>query len=198
MNKRTDCDTREHLLETGERLCLERGFTALGLTELLKTAGVPKGSFYHHFHSKEAFGVELIQRYYQRCDAENTHNFQQAISGRERVLNWFRRTQELFCSSGMSGNCLPVKLSAEVCDLSESMRDALKQGSGRLIQLLSATLREGQQDGSVPNHMVAEELALTLYTLWLGSHLQAKIARDAKPLYCALHSAQSLLSSPEQ
>ena len=65
MNKHTEHDTREHLLATGERLCLQRGFTGMGLSELLKTAGVPKGSFYHYFRSKELFGVALLERYYE-------------------------------------------------------------------------------------------------------------------------------------
>ena len=59
MTKQTEYDTREHLLATGERLCMQRGFTGMGLSELLKTAEVPKGSFYHYFRSKEAFGVAI-------------------------------------------------------------------------------------------------------------------------------------------
>ncbi|MEG9023203.1 TetR/AcrR family transcriptional regulator, partial [Klebsiella pneumoniae] len=54
MNRHSDCDTREHILATGEQLCMHRGFTGMGLSELLKTAEVPKGSFYHYFRSKEA------------------------------------------------------------------------------------------------------------------------------------------------
>ncbi|EOY8498214.1 TetR/AcrR family transcriptional regulator, partial [Providencia stuartii] len=64
MNRKTEHDTREHLLVTGERLCLQRGFTGMGLSELLKTAEVPKGSFYHYFRSKEAFGVAMLEHYY--------------------------------------------------------------------------------------------------------------------------------------
>ncbi len=52
MSRNTEHDTREHLLATGERLCMHRGFTGMGLSELLKTAEVPKGSFYHYFRSK--------------------------------------------------------------------------------------------------------------------------------------------------
>ena len=65
MNRNPAHDTREHLLATGEQLCLQRGFTGMGLSELLKTAEVPKGSFYHYFRSKEAFGVVMLERYYE-------------------------------------------------------------------------------------------------------------------------------------
>ncbi len=43
---------------------MQRGFTGMGLSELLKTAQVPKGSFYHYFRSKEAFGVAMLERHY--------------------------------------------------------------------------------------------------------------------------------------
>ena len=55
-------DTREHLLATGQELSLRLGFNGMGLTELLKKAEVPKGSFYHHFRSKEAFGDSALLR----------------------------------------------------------------------------------------------------------------------------------------
>ncbi len=59
-------ETREHLLTTGESLCLQRGFTGMGLSQLLNQAQIPKGSFYYYFPSKEAFGVALLERYFVR------------------------------------------------------------------------------------------------------------------------------------
>ncbi len=72
MNKiqHTHVDTREHLLATGERLSLRLGFNGMGLSLLLTTAGIPKGSFYHYFRSKEVFGEAMLQRYFDRYDAE--------------------------------------------------------------------------------------------------------------------------------
>ena len=50
----TATDLRQHILDTAKPLMLRKGFTAVGLTELLAAAGIPKGSFYHYFASKEA------------------------------------------------------------------------------------------------------------------------------------------------
>ena len=52
MNTRHD-NTRQHILETGQRIIVGKGFASVGLNEILTTAGVPKGSFYHYFASKE-------------------------------------------------------------------------------------------------------------------------------------------------
>jgi len=57
-------DTRDHLLATGEAVIRGKGFAAVGLAEILGEAGVPKGSFYHYFKSKEAFGAEMLARYF--------------------------------------------------------------------------------------------------------------------------------------
>ena len=59
-------DMRQHILCTAQRLIGSKGFSAVGLNELLNAAGVPKGSFYHYFGSKEAFGVALLEYYFER------------------------------------------------------------------------------------------------------------------------------------
>src|SRR5260370_7439318 len=65
--------TRDHLIDVGVNLMHKHGYTATGLTEILESAGVPKGSFYHHFGSKEDFAVSALERYVAReamhCEA---------------------------------------------------------------------------------------------------------------------------------
>lgn len=56
-------ETRESLLRAGVAVLTEKGFSSTGIEEILRNADVPKGSFYHFFANKEAFGLELIDRY---------------------------------------------------------------------------------------------------------------------------------------
>jgi len=58
--------TREHLIEVGLERIRRIGYAATGVKEILDLAGVPKGSFYHYFPSKEAFVQEVLQRYSAR------------------------------------------------------------------------------------------------------------------------------------
>lgn len=51
------------LVRAGLEALTEKGFSSTGIDEVLKRVGVPKGSFYHYFDCKEAFGAELIDRY---------------------------------------------------------------------------------------------------------------------------------------
>lgn len=198
MNKKTEHDTREHLLATGEQLSLQLGFTGMGLSELLRTAGVPKGSFYHYFPSKGAFGVEMLKRYYAASwQRQNEHFMRRDVSARELLLGWYRIILNKFCDSGMMCDCLSVKLSAEVCDLSEEMRGALDCGSGKVIALLEGALKRGRDDdGSLTFSGDTHACAQALYALWLGASLQAKISRSAVPLESALALVENMLITP--
>ena len=56
-------NVREQIVEAGLKCLLEKGFNGVGVQEITSSAGVPKGSFYNHFESKEALGAEVIERY---------------------------------------------------------------------------------------------------------------------------------------
>lgn len=197
MNRHPDHDTREHLLTIGERLCLARGFTGMGLSELLRTAEVPKGSFYHYFRSKEAFGVAMLERYYQASNLRVAEQFSRGEGNyRQRLLKWYQDMLSYFCQSGNLSNCLIVKLSAEVCDLSEDMRGALNNGGSQLISRLADALEKGRSEKSLSFEGDPLDQAMVLYSLWLGASLQAKISRSAQPLESALAHVRTLLAEP--
>lgn len=192
--KTHDTDTREHLLATGEQLCLQRGFTGMGLSELLKTAGVPKGSFYHYFRSKEAFGVAMLERHYAHYHERLRQHFDRADrTCREKILDWYQETLRQYCHQGIISGCLTVKLSAEVCDLSEDMRSALNKGAAQVIALLAQTLERGMAEKSLNGMNDAQTQAQVLYVLWLGASLQAKICRSGVPLESTLKHVEQIL-----
>ena len=197
MSRNTEHDTREHLLAIGEQLCMHRGFTGMGLSELLKTAGVPKGSFYHYFRSKEAFGVALLERHYAAYHQRLATHFTSGPGNyRDRLLAYYQETLRQFSQQGIISGCLTVKLSAEVCDLSEDMRSAMDKGARGVIALLADTLENGRNDRSLTFKGEPLTQAQVLYSLWLGANLQAKISRSALPLESALAHANNIIATP--
>lgn len=197
MSRNTEHDTREHLLATGEQLCMHRGFTGMGLSELLKTAEVPKGSFYHYFRSKEAFGVALLERHYAAYHQRLATHFASGPGNyRDRLLAYYQETLRQFSQQGIISGCLTVKLSAEVCDLSEDMRSAMDKGASSVIALLADTLEKGRNDRSLTFQGEPLTQAQVLYSLWLGANLQAKISRSALPLESALAHANNIIATP--
>ena len=197
MSRNSEHDTREHLLATGEQLCMHRGFTGMGLSELLKTAEVPKGSFYHYFRSKEAFGVALLERHYASYHQRLAEHFTHGEGNyRDRLLAYYHHTLVQFCDQGIISGCLTVKLSAEVCDLSETMRTAMDRGASQIIALLASALENGRNEKCLTFPGDAHTQAQVLYALWLGANLQAKISRSAVPLESALAHAQAIIAAP--
>jgi TetR/AcrR family transcriptional repressor of nem operon len=125
--KPTFDDTRQHLLDTGHRMMAEKGFTSVGLNEILQTAGVPKGSFYHYFKSKELYGQALLEDYFVDYLADMERRLTlPGLTAFERLMDYWQGWQNRCTLEGHGDECLVVKLSAEVADLSESMRLTLR------------------------------------------------------------------------
>ncbi|MCQ9049197.1 TetR/AcrR family transcriptional regulator [Vibrio diabolicus] len=194
MNAKTN-DTRQHILDVGYELIVNRGFTSVGLSELLKKAAVPKGSFYHYFKSKEQFGEAMIQdyftKYFERLNARFTNT---DLSGYQRLMSYFEEMVKVEDDVCNANKCLLVKLSAEVSDLSEPMRLALRQGADKTIQAMADCIDVGIQDGSIPNGDSAL-LARQIYYLWNGASLLNKLYQDQAALTQSLTYTQHLLQN---
>ena len=108
-------DVRHSILETGQRIMAGKGFSAVGLNEILTAAGVPKGSFYHYFGSKDAFGEALLENYFEDYLANLDEILcQPDLTMAQRLMNYFCEWQETQSFFNCQGKCLAVKLGAEV------------------------------------------------------------------------------------
>lgn len=187
-------DIRQHILDTAKPIILGKGFSAVGLNELLNAAEVPKGSFYHYFKSKEYFGEALLDSYFEAylmrleilLSAEG-------MNGAERLMSYWQRWLETQCGDDAETKCMVVKLGGEVSDLSEPMRLALKRGTNHIISRLADGIEEGIADGSLPNDLVASDTALVLYNQWLGATVLTKIWHDQSALESAMCNTERIL-----
>ena len=197
-------DVRQHILDVAHPLLLQRGFTGVGLAEVLTAAKVPKGSFYHYFGSKEAFGEAVLEAYFAeylgRTDALLT---EAPGTAAQRLIGYFDDWLDSQTGDDAQSRCLVVKLGAEVCDLSESMRAALARGTSGITDRLARCIEAGRADGSLQPPPQAKEqdaqgIAVALYQRWLGASLLAKITRDRASLDMAMRDTRQLLGlSPD-
>ncbi|WP_028535883.1 TetR/AcrR family transcriptional regulator [Paludibacterium yongneupense] len=190
-------DTRRAILDVGHTIMSQRGFSGVGLQELLATAGIPKGSFYHYFGSKERYGCELLQQYIEDYDARLCTLFRPdgKSNGRERLMRYWIGWLETQCGDDARRYCLVVKLGAEVADLSSEMRAILHAGTGRIIARLADCIEQGIADGSLSQTLNPARTAGMLYAMWLGASLLAKLSCDRAPLEQALQSTQQQLTA---
>lgn len=186
--------SRALILATGQRIMGRKGFSAVGLTEILKEAGVPKGSFYHYFPSKDAFGEAILSEYFTRYHAEMDALFATpGLTGGARLLAYFTAWHENQGAADWQGRCLAVKLAAEVADLSEPMRLTLKAGTTGIVARMMDAVEAGVADHSVTPVEPPADLAASLYQLWLGASLMVKIVRTGDPFEAALRSTRRML-----
>lgn len=187
-------DMRQHIIDVARSLMTHKGYTAVGLTELLGAAGVPKGSFYHYFRSKDEFGQALLEEYFQEYLSRVDVQMAKEGSGAERLLSYLRYWAETQALDHTDQKCLVVKLGAEVCDLSENMRAVLEKGTALIIERITRCVEQGKSDGSITAPTHASALAEALYQMWLGASLLVKVNRTHEPFDVAYEMSRRLLA----
>ncbi|RKF31500.1 TetR/AcrR family transcriptional regulator [Paraburkholderia fungorum] len=187
-------DVRENIIAVGQRLIGAKGFSAVGLNEILSEAGVPKGSFYYYFGSKDAFGVALLESYFDEYLNDIDRTFAQpGLDMAQRLLNYFRIWQETQSFYDCQGKCLAVKLGAEVADMSEAMRATLNRGTAGIVSRLARAIETGVAEGSLMIEGDSQSVAQSLYQLWLGASIMVKIVRHMQPFEMAMRTTQQML-----
>ncbi|GAO94278.1 TetR family transcriptional regulator [Pseudomonas syringae pv. actinidiae] len=186
-------DMRQHIIDVARSLMTNKGYTAVGLAEVLSTAGVPKGSFYYYFKSKEEFGQALLEEYFSEYLGRVDALMARPGTGAERLLAYFMYWSETQGTDLPEGKCLVVKLGAEVCDLSEDMRCVLEVGTAKIIQRISACVEMGVSDGSIHPEGDHQGFAESLYQLWLGASLLVKVNKSTESFDKALNMTKRLL-----
>jgi TetR/AcrR family transcriptional repressor of nem operon len=176
--------SRAALIEHGTQLMLRSGYAGTGLAELLQAAAVPKGSFYNHFDSKEAFGVELVQHYYAWHDRQLALLLAETErSPLERMRSYFEwLLQGAVDASPQTRGCLMGMLALEMAGSSEPLRasvtDAFRRWQARLAELL----RQAQVAGELAPEQDPQPLAAMLIDSWEGALMRARASRDLDAL----------------
>jgi TetR/AcrR family transcriptional repressor of nem operon len=187
-------DVRESILANGQRIMAGKGFSAVGINEILTASGVPKGSFYHYFGSKDAFGEALLESYFEAylADLDATLSTP-GLTMAQRLVNYWQNWQDTQSFLDCQGKCLAVKLGAEVADLSEAMRLALKRGTAGIVDRLARAIEAGVAEGTMSVDGTPDAAAQSLYQLWLGASVMVKIVRDTQPFATAMTTTRQIL-----
>ncbi len=188
-------DTRQQIIDVAKKIILGKGFSAVGLNEILMAANVPKGSFYHYFASKEAFGQAMLEDYFNDYIGTVKAVLQDAnLSHAERLSAYFSHWLSTQLSDTTQDKCLVVKLSGEVTDLSEAMRQTLQTGTQNVIDLLQTCINEGVVTDALHLTQSPETIAKELYYMWLGATLMTKVNHTREALDCAMQATSFRLN----
>lgn len=180
--------TRHHLIEVGLELMRRHGYGATGLQEILATAGVPKGSFYHHFGSKEEFTAAVLERY---VALEGQHCQEILGNTRQAPLRRLRRYfEDLIHTAGQTApiqGCLIGSLSLEVAGDSPLLQGCLSSNFAYWQAAVATVLYEAVEKGALPKSTRSEALAGFVLNSWEGALLRSQADKSDAPLKDFLH-----------
>lgn len=176
-------ETKELLCRVGVAALTQKGLTATGIDEVLKAAGVPKGSFYNFFPSKEAFGAELVSRYAQYFSTKLDRFFlDDSLAPLERLQAFCRDAEAGMARHGFQRGCLIGNLGQEVGALPEVFRaqlaDVLRDWEARTLRCLESA----QAAGAISKDADCAQLAAFFWIGWEGAVLRAKLEQSPQPL----------------
>lgn len=174
---------REQLLEQGVSLLMAGGYHGTGLKKILDTVQIPKGSFYHYFASKEAFGAEVVTYYIEPFIVQLAkHLNNPELDGLSALNTYFAELINEVGQGDFKGGCLLGNLMGEIGDTSDICRESLKQAVKRYRDLLAVGLAKAQQEGTVRTDKTAERMADLLANTWQGALLRMKIEQSVVPI----------------
>lgn len=187
-----ETSTRERILDAAEALIQVRGFGATSTGDILKTAGVTKGTLYHHFASKDELGLELLRRDRQRFMALLDDSL--ADTAPEVALeNFFAAALRKHNDTGFVGGCLWGNTALEMGDANPAYRALVREVFDEWVGKIAAVLESGQAAGCFRADRKADELARVVVGAIEGGIMFSRLSKTDHPFRTCLDSLRVLL-----
>jgi TetR/AcrR family transcriptional repressor of nem operon len=176
-------DTRRNLVQAGLAMIHAEGYAATGIQSIVERVDVPKGSFYNHFASKEAFAAEVIDAYSDRGrDKLRAILSNRDIPPLERLETYFDDLIDAFREAEFAKGCLLGNVSAEVADHSALMRERLVDHFAAWGKFFEACIAEAQEQGTMSDQLPAPLLGRFILNSWEGALLRMRVEKSDAPL----------------
>lgn len=180
---RDNADTKALLIRTGLETLTEFGFSATGLDTILKKVSVPKGSFYHYFKSKEAYGIALVDAYDSYFIAKLNHYLdQQNIPPLERIVNFTQSAIKGMGKYDYKRGCLVGNLNQELNHLSDEFKNRLMQSYTAWQLQIENCLNQAKQQGTISKTVNTQLMSEYFWIGWEGAVMRAKLTKSSTPL----------------
>jgi TetR/AcrR family transcriptional repressor of nem operon len=175
-------NVRDQLITASLATLHRKGFNATSVQDITEAAGVPKGSFYNHFDSKEALGVEVVRLYGQWADELRASAGAAGLPPLERIRREFAALVDANVQAEFACGCMLGNFSTELSAQSEPIRQAVSAAYAAWAADLQAQLEQAQLSGDLPAGDSAAELAQAIIDAWQGAVLRSKAEQSRAPL----------------
>lgn len=176
-------NTPNQLLDAGRELFSAHGYNATGIQQITDLAGVPKGSFYNHFASKEVFAATIIDQYAEELRQDWIEMMRAAPPEPAAAIRYaFTQLIARHESSSCWKGCLIGNFAAEMAETSQLCRQHLAAAMKGWRAALAKLIRDAQNAGEVRHDMDAVALAALMLDVWEGALLRMKVDQSTAPL----------------
>lgn len=175
-------DTRLAIIREGARLIHSKGYNNTGLSDILRSAGIPKGSFYFYFKSKDDFGLAVIDYYWAFIEGMAKSYLEGSGTPLERFERFIDAYENIFEKMNLSCGCPIGNLMQEMSDLSEDFRKKVGSVYSRMKDAIGKCLEEAKDKGEVPAGFDPAEAAQFILNSWEGAIMHMKLAKSIEPL----------------
>ena len=178
---------RDQLIESAVEVFHARGFNGCSVQDIVEAAGVPKGSFYNHFKSKEALGVEVVRAYTRLvgayvAEAGAGEIFSGDATPLERVRAYFEAVIEQNVSCGVRKGCLLGNFATELAPHSTEIAYAVTDALDNWSVAVARALAQAQEAGELSKDADVEALGRYLVDGYEGAAARAKLIGDRAPM----------------
>lgn len=184
MNNQARIDKRELILAKGAQVMTRRGYHGTGVLEIVQAAGIPKGSFYHYFSSKEDFALQALDHLYTpRLERYQAALANAALSPRERIIDYYAELVAHFARQECPEyHCFIGSLSFEMAELSQPIGRQVEVILLRSVEVLATCLEQALIEGEIAADIDCQALAEFIGNAWEGALLRMKVGRSVVPL----------------
>lgn len=176
-------DTRELLIRQGIELLTQRGVSATALDGVLKAAGVPKGSFYHYFPSKDEFVLAVLDAYaaylLRKLDRHFGNPTQTPLARLQSFVADACGGIERFA---FNRGCLVGNLGQEVDCLEPALQVRIEEVFQSWERRLATCLQAAVAAGEIPAGRDCAALAHAFWIGWEGAIQRARLMRSTEPM----------------
>lgn len=170
-------NVREKLIESGLQTLHSQGFNGCAVQDITEAAGVPKGSFYNHFESKEALAMAALELFWVNGGARRALLSDTTIEPVDRLKRHFQMLSAALAKIKYERGCMIGNFSSEMSQNLE-FRERLARIYSDWSKALESCIKEVKASGRLKVQLPPKILAAFLVNSWEGAVLRSKVEQS--------------------
>jgi TetR/AcrR family transcriptional repressor of nem operon len=187
-------EKKQNLLKSGMNLMHLNGYSATSVDDIVRAAGIPKGSFYNFYKSKEGFAIDALHTFTQATMQKHVNILNdQTLNIKEKIKKFFLMNIKELKKGHFSMGCFVGNMAQEVGDTNSEMRKNIEMCFSQMQNGIVELIKAGIADKSVSKAADPERLAEFILNSWEGALLRMKTVKKSEPLDLFLEYLDVLL-----